>query len=265
MSVIGRPTAYRPEFCELACNYCLLGATNEELAGFFDVAPRTIDNWIARIPEFAAAVLEGRAGADSRVARALHQRAVGYTCTVRRTVLWRGEEKVLTREVHYPPDVRACIFWLRNRRRQDWSDRPRPQPPSDELPDWFELDTAPETRRDDPPLELPLAEADEPSGSRGPAFAEAKPLRLRAGRSCAPMIVSEPEARDPEEPERFTPAPSTPAPFTRERAGHAGCRASCGCGPVPRAAAWCCRPRGPPRPPCPSAPRAGHPSPRTSA
>ena len=29
---------------------------NEELAGFFDVAPRTIDNWIARIPEFAAAV-----------------------------------------------------------------------------------------------------------------------------------------------------------------------------------------------------------------
>ena len=150
MSVIGRPTSYRPEFSELACNYCLLGATNVELAGFFDVAPRTIDNWIARIPEFAAAVLEGRAVADSRVARALHQRAVGYTCTVRRTVLWRGEERVLTREVHYPPDVRACIFWLRNRRRQDWSDRP--PPPSDDLPDWFE---ARETRQEEAPLELP--------------------------------------------------------------------------------------------------------------
>ena len=151
MSVIGRPTSYRPELCELACNYCLLGATNEELAGFFDVAPRTIDNWIARIPEFAAAVREGRAVADSRVARALHQRAVGYTCTVRRTVLWRGEERVLTREVHYPPDVRACIFWLRNRRRQDWSEKP--QPPSDDLPDWF--DASQETRQEDASLELP--------------------------------------------------------------------------------------------------------------
>ena len=120
MSVIGRPTSYRPEFCELACNYCLLGATNAELAGFFDVAPRTIDNWIARIPEFAAAVREGRAVANSRVAHALYQRAVGYDSTVQRTVLWRGEERTLTRTVHHPPDIRACIFWLSNRRRQDW-------------------------------------------------------------------------------------------------------------------------------------------------
>ena len=52
MTTAGRPTAYRPEFCELAHNYCLLGATNPELAGFFDVAPRTIDNWIASHPAF---------------------------------------------------------------------------------------------------------------------------------------------------------------------------------------------------------------------
>jgi hypothetical protein len=139
MSTIGRPTSYHPEFCELACNYCLLGATNEELAGFFDVAPRTIDNWIARIPEFAAAVLEGRAVADSRVAAALYQRAVGYDSKDQRTVLWRGEERTLTKTVHHPPDIRACIFWLRNRRRQDWSDRP--QLPSTDPPNgqnWWE-------------------------------------------------------------------------------------------------------------------------------
>ena len=23
---------------------------------------------------------------------------------------------------HYPPNVQACIFWLRNRRRRTWSD-----------------------------------------------------------------------------------------------------------------------------------------------
>jgi hypothetical protein len=24
---------------------------------------------------------------------------------------------------HLPPDTTACIFWLKNRRRQDWRDR----------------------------------------------------------------------------------------------------------------------------------------------
>ena len=43
----GRPTLYRPDYCEFAHNYCLLGATNEDLGSFFGVTSRTIDNWIA--------------------------------------------------------------------------------------------------------------------------------------------------------------------------------------------------------------------------
>jgi hypothetical protein len=50
MSNLGRPTAYKPEYCELAHNYCLLGAIAEELAGFFDVTRGTINNWIATVP-----------------------------------------------------------------------------------------------------------------------------------------------------------------------------------------------------------------------
>jgi len=42
-----QPTAYKPEYCELGHNYCLLGATNEELGSFFGVTRRTVDNWIA--------------------------------------------------------------------------------------------------------------------------------------------------------------------------------------------------------------------------
>ena len=41
MATPGQPTSYNPEFCELAHNYCLLGATNEVLANFFDLTPRT--------------------------------------------------------------------------------------------------------------------------------------------------------------------------------------------------------------------------------
>jgi transposase len=39
-------------------DYCLLGATAEELAGFFDVTRGTINSWIANIREFATALLE---------------------------------------------------------------------------------------------------------------------------------------------------------------------------------------------------------------
>ena len=47
MPTPGQPTLYEPDYCELAHNYCLLGATNEVLAGFFGVTRRTIQNWIA--------------------------------------------------------------------------------------------------------------------------------------------------------------------------------------------------------------------------
>jgi len=123
MSNFGRPSAYKPEYCELAHNYCLLGATAEELAGFFDVSRGTINNWIASIPEFATALREGRDLADARVARCLFARAVAYSHKVERKVLHRGEERTISNVVHYPPDTHACIFWLRNRRRQSWREK----------------------------------------------------------------------------------------------------------------------------------------------
>jgi hypothetical protein len=66
MPTPGQPTLYKPEYCELAHNYCLLGATNEVLGNFFHVAPRTVDNWIATHPDFADAVYGGRAVAEIR-------------------------------------------------------------------------------------------------------------------------------------------------------------------------------------------------------
>ena len=123
MNTPGQPTRYKAEYRELAHKYCLLGATNEELGGFFGVTRRTIDNWIANVPEFAAAVREGRALADARVARCLYERAVGYERTVKRTVLHQGKEQTITNVVQHPPDTQACIFWLRHRRREKWGER----------------------------------------------------------------------------------------------------------------------------------------------
>ena len=85
MATPGQPTLYKPEYRELAHNYCLLGATNEVLGDFFGVTSRTIDNWIATHPDFADAVRRGRAVADAVVVRALFERAKGFSHQVSRT------------------------------------------------------------------------------------------------------------------------------------------------------------------------------------
>ena len=128
MTAMGRPSRFEPEMCEQAGNYCLLGATNDELAGFLNVSPSTIDRWIARHADFGDAVKRGRVVADARVARGLYDRAVGYDRTIERVVVVDGEPKPVTSTVHYPPNVQAGIFWLRYRRPQTWSDTAREAP-----------------------------------------------------------------------------------------------------------------------------------------
>ena len=145
----GRPTLSKPDYALQAHDHCLLGATNAELAALFEVAPRTIDNWIANNTEFAQAVREGRAEADARVARCLYERAVGYDRAVERVVWHQGQERVVASTVHYPPSTGACIFWLRNRRPDLWGSRRRVNHASEDEYDWVaDLDAASERARD---------------------------------------------------------------------------------------------------------------------
>jgi hypothetical protein len=145
MSGSGRPTLYRPEHDELARKFCLLGATNEDLAGLFDVAVRTIDNWLATIPAFAAAVKQGRDVADADVVQSLHSRATGYSYEAEKIFHYRGEAVKVPHTVHCPPDTTACMFWLRNRRGRHWLEKARP--PQDEGPSLSELEAAAERAR----------------------------------------------------------------------------------------------------------------------
>lgn len=122
MTAIGRPTRFEPEMCEQAHNYCLLGATNHDLADFLHVSTSTIDRWIAERADFRDAVQRGRVAADARVARSLYDRALGYDRTVERPLVVDGEVKPFAFTVHYPGNVQACMFWLRARRRHTWNE-----------------------------------------------------------------------------------------------------------------------------------------------
>ena len=123
MTERGRPSSYKPENAELARKFCMLGATNDDLAACFEVAGGTIDYWIATHPEFAEAVRRGRDIADAAIVEKLYGRAMGYSIETRKYVLHRGEQRELPQILHYPPDVPACMFWLRNRRRKQWNER----------------------------------------------------------------------------------------------------------------------------------------------
>jgi hypothetical protein len=49
--------------------------------------------------------------------------------------------------VHYPPDIRACIFWLRNRRRRHWLEKAEPREEEEEFDMARALDAAGESMR----------------------------------------------------------------------------------------------------------------------
>ncbi len=141
----GRPTLYKPEFADQAHKLCLMGATKQELADCFEVGHSTIDSWLQRIPEFAQSVRRGRDLADGNVAHSLYSRAMGYTYETTKVLLHRGEPVPVPHTVHHPPDIRACIFWLRNRRPQQWRERTAPM--QDEQPDWRTLEEDSERAR----------------------------------------------------------------------------------------------------------------------
>jgi hypothetical protein len=66
----------------------------------------------------------GREIADNAVTRSLYQRATGYDHKAVKVFLRKddGEPVHATYVEHCPPDVTACIFWLKNRQRVLWRD-----------------------------------------------------------------------------------------------------------------------------------------------
>lgn len=120
---VGRPTLYKPEYNEQARKFCLMGATDAELADFFEVSLDTIKEWKNVHEEFSASVKKGKSQADANVADRLFQRAMGYEHpevdirVVNQEIIKTPITKI------YAPDTTAAIFWLKNRQRAAWRDR----------------------------------------------------------------------------------------------------------------------------------------------
>lgn len=114
---VGRPSKYDVKHCDQVYKLCLLGATDEEIASFFEVHIDTYYEWKKIYPKFSDAIKDGKIKADAEVAEKLFHRAKGYSHPEDKIFQYEGEPLVVPTTKHYPPDTAAAFIWLKNRRR----------------------------------------------------------------------------------------------------------------------------------------------------
>lgn len=99
------------------------GWTDAQMAKFFGVTEQTWNNWKKSSPEFFGSLKDWKAEADHAVERSLYERATGYSHPDVHVSNFQGEVTLTQLTKHYPPDTTAAIFWLKNRKPDDWRDK----------------------------------------------------------------------------------------------------------------------------------------------
>lgn len=121
----GRPTLYKEDYAKQAKKLALLGATDQEMADFFEVDVRTIYRWKHDHDAFCQSLKAGKDVADERVERSLYQKAIGYEQDEVKIFMPGGASEPVYApfRAKIAPDTTAAIFWLKNRRSKDWRDK----------------------------------------------------------------------------------------------------------------------------------------------
>lgn len=132
MGKCGRPSKLSNRVIKQAETLAGFGLTEEQISQVIGVTALTIRRWKAN-KEYCSALKRGKVQADQRVIESLYKRAIGYgykEITREQTLVkidTNGKHlyKVLPTKIidkQYAPDVTACIFWLKNRIKEDWRD-----------------------------------------------------------------------------------------------------------------------------------------------
>lgn len=125
----GRPSLYKEEYAEKVYKLCLLGAIDKDIADFFEVDEKTINNWKLEHPEFLQSIKRGKTEADANMAHRLFTKGSGYEREEieLKVVALGNNQGSEVQEIpvikHYPPDTTAAIFWLKNRQPDKWREK----------------------------------------------------------------------------------------------------------------------------------------------
>lgn len=111
------------------------GLTDEQIAHNCNITATTLYEWKKRYPEIPEALKKGKEVADIEVENALFKRATGYTHSIIKPFAYKGEVVLTEFTEEVAPDVTAQIFWLKNRKPEQWRDKPEDSRPNDSRED----------------------------------------------------------------------------------------------------------------------------------
>lgn len=120
---IGRPSKFSSVNQDQIRILAEKGFTDKEMATFFGVTEQTWNNWKKAHPSFFESLKDWKAVADNQVERSLFERATGYEHPEEKIFQHNGEIIRAETTRHYPPDTTAGIFWLKNRKPNEWRDK----------------------------------------------------------------------------------------------------------------------------------------------
>lgn len=97
------------------------GLTDKQIAeDKIGITERAFTGWKSRFPELVEALKQGKEVADCLVENALYKRAVGYRYE---EVTYENDKEIKRVVKEALPDVTAQIFWLKNRKPEEWRDK----------------------------------------------------------------------------------------------------------------------------------------------
>ena len=114
------------------------GLTDKDISKNMRIGVSTLKEWKNRFEEIREALRIGKDAADRVVENALYKSACGYTIEVtepvklKRTIYdeatgrkIREYEEIaqVTKQLHFPAQVTAQIFWLKNRKPDQWREK----------------------------------------------------------------------------------------------------------------------------------------------
>lgn len=99
------------------------GLTDEQIAQNIGINPATLYDWKKKYPEISKALKKGKEVVDRQVENALLKRALGYKYEEIKTEKTEEGKKVTVTVKEVVPDTTAQIFWLKNRKPDQWRDK----------------------------------------------------------------------------------------------------------------------------------------------
>lgn len=105
------------------------GLTDVQIAKNIGIVQSTLYEWKKKYSAIDKALKKGKEVVDIEVENALLKKALGYTYEEEKTYIQEIDGKVTKRKEivkkHMPPDTTAQIYWLKNRKPEQWRDKPK--------------------------------------------------------------------------------------------------------------------------------------------